>query len=91
MDRPAECSSRIADALRLLRSQKVRLGSIQRRIMSYLNRCGPSGGFIGATTKAIEFRGLDLEQIERSLACLLKRGIIRKDGIRYIAMKTGLR
>lgn len=64
----------------------MRLGSIQQSIMTYLNRCGPNGGFIGSTTKAPEFGGLDLEQVERSLSSLLRRGVIRKEGIRYVVV-----
>lgn len=62
----------------------MRLGSIQQSIMTYLRRMPPTGGFIGSTCKAEEFRGLDLEQVERALAGLVKRRIIRKESIRYI-------
>jgi hypothetical protein len=62
----------------------VRLGKIQCDIVNYLARCPMTGGVICSTTKAEEFRGLDLEQVERSIAGLLRRGIIRRDGIRYV-------
>ena len=48
--------------------------------MSYLKRCGPNGGYIGCTTKAEEFRGLDLEQVQRALKGLISRGIVRQEG-----------
>jgi hypothetical protein len=62
----------------------MRIGYIQKDIIAYLQRCGENGGFIGCTTKASEFAGLDWEQVERALQGLLRRSIIRKEGIRYI-------
>jgi hypothetical protein len=65
----------------------MRLGSIQQLVVAFLTRCGENGGFIGTTTKAEEFRGLDFEQVERAVAGLLRRGIVRKEGIRTILVK----
>ena len=67
----------------------MRLGKIQRDIVAYLSSCGEHGGPICSTTKAEEFRGLDLAQIERSLTGLLRRGIIRREGPlpRYLLVK----
>jgi hypothetical protein len=62
----------------------MRIGPIQKDILTYLKRHDESGGFIGPTTKASEFAGLDWEQVERALQGLLRRSIIRKEGIRYI-------
>lgn len=62
----------------------MRLGTVQRNIMAFLSRCGESGAFIGSTTKAEELRGYDLEQVERALTGLLRRRIIRREGIRYL-------
>jgi hypothetical protein len=62
----------------------MRLGSIQRDIVAYLSRCPPIGGCICSTTKATEFRGYELEQVERALAGLMRRGIVRRERIRYI-------
>jgi hypothetical protein len=62
----------------------MRIGPIQKDILTYLKRCDENGGFIGPTTKASEFAGLDWKQIERALQSLLRRSIIRKEGIRYI-------
>lgn len=67
--------------------REVQLGAIQKGIITYLSRCGENGGAICSTTKAPEFRGLDLEQVERSLAGLIKRNIIYRDGIRYKIVK----
>jgi hypothetical protein len=64
-----------------------RIGYIQRDIVAYLSRCGEGGGHIGPTTKAEEFNGLDLEQVKRSLDGLLRRGIVRREGIRYLLTK----
>lgn len=65
----------------------MRLGHIQKNILSYLRSCPVTGGCICSTTKAVEFRGYDYEQVERALNSLLKRNIIRKEGIRYILME----
>lgn len=62
----------------------MRLGQIQRDIVDYLTRCGADGGYIGPLTKDDEFRGYDFEQVERSLAALMRRGVIRREGIRYV-------
>ena len=66
----------------------MRLGKIQQDIVSYLSHCGEHGGVICSTTKASEFRGLDLEQVQRSIEALLRRGIIRREGIRYLIVRT---
>lgn len=66
----------------------MRLGKIQRGIVSYLSRCPETGGVICSTTKAEEFQGLDLEQVERAIEGLLRRGIIRRKGILYILVKA---
>jgi hypothetical protein len=60
------------------------LGSIQRNIVAFLSRCGAGGTFIGSATKAPELRGYELEQVERALAGLSRRGIVRREGIRTI-------
>ena len=65
----------------------MRLGSVQRDVVAYLSRCGEIGGFVGSTTKASELRGYDLEQVERALAGLLRRGIVRREGIRHILVE----
>ncbi len=57
---------------------------MQRDVMTYLSRCGSFGGPVCSTTKAPELRGYDLEQVERALAGLLRRKIIRRESIRYI-------
>lgn len=62
----------------------MRLGGVQRDVMLYLSRCPPQGAPICSTTKAAEFRGYDLEQVEQAIARLMRRNIIRKDGIRYV-------
>lgn len=59
----------------------MRLGKIQRDIIAYLERCEPEiGGVICSTTRAPEFRGLDLAQVERALEALIRRNIVRRDG-----------
>lgn len=65
----------------------MRLGSIQRLIVGYLARCGEIGGYIGSTTKAPELQGYDLEQVERAVEGLLRRGIVRREGIRHILVE----
>lgn len=62
----------------------MRLGPNQRKVISYLAACGTKGGAIWAGMVAREFRGLDYEQVDRAAAALLRRGVIRRDGIRYI-------
>ena len=62
----------------------MRVGKIQKDVLTYLARCGESGGVICTTTKAPEFHGYDLEQVERAISGLLRRNIIRREGIRYI-------
>lgn len=62
----------------------MRLGPIQQSIVTFLKRCGPNGGCIGVTTRAPEFAGLDLEQVERALQALIRRKIVRRESIRYI-------
>lgn len=64
----------------------MRVGKIQRDILFFLARCDKDiGGFIGSTTKAEELRGYDLPQVERALAALVARGLVRREGIRSIA------
>jgi DNA-binding MarR family transcriptional regulator len=60
----------------------VRLGTIQRDVLAFLSRNGGKG-YIGSMTRAREFRGYDLEQVERSLASLIRRGVVRRVGICY--------
>lgn len=61
----------------------MKLGAIQRSVVSFLSRAPKHRAVICSTTKAAEFRGLDLEQVERALQGLIKRGIIQKKGILY--------
>lgn len=69
----------------------MNIGAIQRNILLFLARCNKEeGAFIGSTTKAEELRGLDLLQVERALAGLTKRGLVRKEGIRYVASGAAL-
>jgi hypothetical protein len=60
------------------------LGSIQRDVVAYLTRCGEDGGAICCNTTAEDFRGYDWEQVERAVTALIRRRIVRRDGIRYI-------
>jgi hypothetical protein len=62
----------------------MRLGKIQQDVVSFLARCGEGGGVICSTTRAAEFRGYDLNQVERAISGLLRRSIIRREGIKYI-------
>lgn len=64
----------------------MRIGKIQQDVLLYLARCGEKGGYIGQGTKAQEFQGLTLEQVERAIAGLLRRKIIKREGIRYIRL-----
>ena len=64
-----------------------RLGKIQRNIVIFLAECGEEGGFIGSTARAAELRGYDLKQVERAVAGLVRRSIVRREGIRYILVK----
>jgi hypothetical protein len=50
--------------------------------VAFLARNG-GRGYIGAVTRAPEFRGLDLQQVERSLSALTRRGVVRRVGILY--------
>lgn len=68
----------------------MRFGSIQKNILMFLYEAGEKGAFIGSTTKAKEFRGYNLNQVMSSLQKLIKRGIIYKEGIRYI-LKPSMR
>lgn len=65
----------------------IRLGRVQRDIVAFLSQCGEGGGFIGSTTRAKELRGYGLEQVERATASLLRRGIVRREGIRTILVR----
>jgi hypothetical protein len=65
----------------------MRLGSIQRDVVAYLTRCSEKRGVIRSTTKADEFQGYDLEQVERALTGLMRRGIVRREGIWYVLAK----
>jgi len=69
------------------RPNKPRLGKIQQDIVRFLSRCKDYRGYIGSTCRAEELAGLDLEQVERSLEGLKRRGIVRKEGICYILNK----
>ena len=40
-------------------------------VVAYLSRCGETGGVICSTTKADEFRGYDLDQVERAICAAL--------------------
>lgn len=66
----------------------MRLGHIQRNIVAFLSRCGEGGAFIGSTTKAQELRGYDLAQVERALTSLIRRRIVRKEGIRTVLVRN---
>lgn len=61
----------------------MKLGVIQKDILTYLERCKNGIGVICSITKAEEFRGYDLEQVERSINRLIDRGIIKHEGIYY--------
>ena len=59
----------------------MRLGSIQKDIIKILRECNPDiGVFFGSTSKHRELAGLDLIQVDRALAGLERRRIIRKEG-----------
>ena len=62
----------------------LQLGKTQRKIISYISRCGENGGYIGQGTIAEEFHGYTLEEIENSAQRLLHRNILRKEGVRYV-------
>jgi hypothetical protein len=62
------------------------IGPIQRDVIAYLSRCGENGGHIGSTTKAKEFRGYDLNQVERALAGLIRRGIVQKRRLNFYVL-----
>jgi hypothetical protein len=65
----------------------MRLGRIQSKVVGYLaSRDG--SGVICSTTKAEEFAGLDLAQVNRAISGLLRRRIIKREGIRYILMEA---
>lgn len=67
----------------------MRLGSVQRDIVAYLERCGNVGGAICSTTKASELAGYDLAQVERALSSLIRRGIVHKaSAIRYVLVPS---
>lgn len=66
----------------------MRLGRIQQDVITVLRQAGSDGRFIGAGTKAVELRGYDLEQVERALDGLYRRGIIRREGIRTILVES---
>lgn len=59
-----------------------RLGPIQRDIVAYLRRCG-GRAYIGPTTRAPEFLGYDLEQVEAALDRLIARRIVRYERLQY--------
>lgn len=59
----------------------MRLGSVQTNIVMFLYRCREHGAFIGSTTACPELAGYDLSQVERALAALIERGLVRKEGI----------
>ncbi len=65
-----------------------RLGKTQRRIMSYIVRCGGNGAFIGTGCRADEFKGYNIQEIEISISRLMNRNIIRKEGARYLLNGT---
>jgi hypothetical protein len=66
----------------------VRLGSIQRDIMRLVERSDPEiGVFLGSTCKAEELRGLDWQQVDRAAQALVRRGILRREGIRFIKVR----
>lgn len=65
------------------------MGPIQRDIVAYLRRCGTGGGAICCLTRAQEFRGYCLEQVEEALERLLRRRLIKRVGIRYVLAQEG--
>jgi hypothetical protein len=71
-------------------SGRPMMGLTQQRIMAYLEDCGERGGVINSGTKDERFRGLDLEQVERSLEGLKKRNLIYKEGIFWKIRKNAI-
>lgn len=49
----------------------MRLGDVQRNVVAHLSRCGETCGVTCSTTKAAEFRGYDLDQVERAICAAL--------------------
>lgn len=62
----------------------MRLGSIQKNIVDVIKQNGTKGAYIGFGCRDKKLRGYDLEQVELAINRLLKRGIIRREGIRFI-------
>lgn len=64
---------------------KKKLGTVQQNIVNYLRRTG--GAKIASTTKASELSGYDLAQVERALAGLIKRGIVKTNGYKLYKLE----
>lgn len=63
----------------------MRLGYIQKIIVSHIRSCGDRGCYFEgpATQKAPEFFGFDYVQVERAVIALEKRKILRRNGPIY--------
>ncbi len=61
----------------------MKLGKIQQDIIKYLSRCNNNYGVICSITEAEEFRGYDLDQVEKSLDRLIARNIVQRVRIGY--------
>lgn len=68
----------------------ARLGATQTALRNHLIRYGDEGAYIGPQTVAPEgLRGLELHEVLRSLALMEKRGLVRREGVRYILTNGG--
>lgn len=56
----------------------MRLGKTQKQIVAFLESCGEEGGYVFSAPRSGYLKGHDIEEVERSLAALEKRGIVVK-------------
>ncbi len=56
----------------------MKIGKIQRDVLRVICRCAPNGVYIGSTTRALELRGYDLEQVEDALARLARKIVVKR-------------
>jgi hypothetical protein len=69
----------------IVKVNTAKLGKVQRAILNHIANSGGDGAYIGRSARAPEgLEGYNLKELERPLAALVRKGIIRREGIRYV-------
>lgn len=66
------------------------LGRTQKQIVDFLATCGPEGGYIRNASRGGFLRGYYLEEVERSMEALIKRGVLTRLSAVRVAVTSQL-